>query len=329
MKKYTSTLMALLLTATFIGCGSNNDVEVKNDTNTSTDEVLTEETTPPPQEQNQKMPTCYIKKDIPLTENMITVHVGCKNGDIPIDEAKVTLDHTVKPVKYKGVSFSDYIGFRNLQPSTTYKAVLEVLVGGKTIRKSVKIKTREEKKEPTLTPIIHTTPQWKKKVYEVYKGIEDTDNKIDLKLNQEVSSEQGDKITYKVLSNSYKILDERTCLQDHPFVESESIRIDGNNLIVKYSPPCIGIITSVVQAKSVGGVSTATVKVNFKPTLWMPTGNTPPVWTKDTYYKTINENDFGDKIKILQLDNVCNDNDGDRINFKISSIDTSKFVSQG
>ena len=235
MKKYTSTLLLLLLSGTFIGC-SSTDTKVK--------------------EQNQTMPTCTIEKGTPLTDSMITVHVNCKNGNIPIDEATVTVDNTVKNVDYNGTKADDYIGFKNLQPNTSYKAVLDVVVGGETITESVKIRTKDTK---------HTAPVWRKKVYDVYKGIEDIDNnKIDLNLKQEVSSKEGDKITYKVISNSYKIVDDSTCLQDLPFLESESIQIDANSLIVKYSPPCVGIITSVVQAKSVGGVSNATIKINFE-----------------------------------------------------------------
>jgi hypothetical protein len=46
MKKYTSTLLAIILAGTFIGCGSSNDTKVKEDTNTSTSDVPKEETPP-------------------------------------------------------------------------------------------------------------------------------------------------------------------------------------------------------------------------------------------------------------------------------------------
>ena len=171
MKKYTHTLLALLLAGTLIGCNSSNDTELKDETN-ATAPAVSPVPTPPTQTEKQKMPTCYIKKGTPLTDSMITVHVRCKNGNIPIDEATVTLDGTVKDVAYKGVYFSDYIGFRNLQPDTSYKATLEVLVGGKTIKKSVKIKTREEKvlatPTPTPTPIVDTSPKWTKSSYDIF-----------------------------------------------------------------------------------------------------------------------------------------------------------------
>ena len=324
MKKYTHTLLALLLAGTLIGCNSSNDTEAKNEANTTTPVVSP---TPQAQTEKQKMPTCYIKKGTPLTDSMITVHVRCKNGNIPIDEAIVTLDGTVKDVAYKGVYFSDYIGFRNLQPDTSYKATLEVFVGGKTIKKSVKIRTREEKvlATPTPTPIVHSAPVWRKKVYELYKGIEDPDNKINLNLDQEVFSKEGNKITYKIISNSYKIVDDSTCLQDHPFSESKSIQIDANNLIVKYTPPCVGIITSVIQAKSAGGVSSATVKINFEPTPFMPIGNSPSIWTKKVYYKEIEEKDFNPNALILNLEKISEDKEGNRIKYSIENVDLSKY----
>lgn len=195
MKKYTNALLALLLAGTFIGCGSSNDTEVKDDTNTSAPEVPKEETTPPVQEQNQKMPTCYIKEGTPKTDSFIVVHAKCKNGNIPIDEAKVTLDNTVKSVAYKGVYFSDYIGFDNLQPSTMYKAVLEVLVGGKMIKERVKIKTRKEEvvvtPTPTPTPELNTAPTWTKSLYD--NIVIKTSDATILDLSSVSSDKEGDR----------------------------------------------------------------------------------------------------------------------------------------
>lgn len=217
MKKYVNTFLALLLASTFIGCNSSNSTKTTEKTNATTPVVNEEENTPPSQTetetQKQIMPQCYIVEGTPKTESSVVVHVKCRNGNIHIDEATVTVDKKVKSVDYKGVGFNDYIGFKYLQPNTTYRAQLEVVVGGETITKSVKIRTREEKIEATPTPT--------------------------------------------------------------------------------------------------------------------PIVNHPPVWTKDKYYKTINMNDFGSKIKILEFDNMCRDKEGDKIYFSITSIDTSKFVSQG
>jgi len=267
MMKYTSTLLVLLLSGTFVGCGNNNDTEIKKDTNTSTAEVPKEETTSPIQE--QKMPTCYIKKGTPLTDSMITVHVRCKKGNIPIDEAKVTLDHTVKPVKYKGVYFSDYIGFRNLQPSTTYKAILEVIVGGKTIKKSVKIKTREEKvvvtQIPTPTPMVYTSPKWIKDSYELYlRSLNIPHDRTILDLNKLCSS-KGD-ITYKIVSSHFQ---QNTIPQDSDYNLENELTIDNGKLKLDDMPYNGGLVLVIIRATSNHKSSDASIKITLEP-LYLP-----------------------------------------------------------
>ena len=212
MKKTVLNMAILLCTGLLVSCGSSGTKEESKteDTNTTT-QAVSPEPTPVAQTEKQKMPTCYIKKGTPLTDSMITVHVRCKNGNIPIDEATVTLDGTVKDVAYKGVYFSDYIGFRNLQPDTSYKATLEVLVGGKTIKKSVKIRTREEKvlatPTPTPTPIVDTppsnnSPKWTKNFYDtniIYKNKDVDTDKVILDLTKVCKSEKGSKIDFSIL----------------------------------------------------------------------------------------------------------------------------------
>lgn len=327
MKKYTNTLLALLLAGTFIGCGSNNDTKIKEDANTSTPDVPKEETTPPAQEQTQKMPTCYIKEGTPKTDSSIVVHAKCKDGNIPIDEAKVTLDNTVKSVDYKGVYFSDYIGFDNLQPSTTYKAILEVVVGGKTIKESVKIKTREE--EVVVTPTV-SAPQWRKNLYDIYRDNQKlmlNKNRIILDLNKETSSNKKDNINYSILKSNYTITEYSSCLQDAPFNEKSFIQVKSDTLYIHTIPPCIGEGTLQVEAKSAGGSSVMTVKITFDDSLWMPVPP-QPYWTKELYDNiTINSLIINPEAEILNLNRVCSGIKSEPIRYTI--IKTKLIIENG
>ena len=271
MKKYTSTLLALLLAGTFIGCGSSNDTKVKEDTNTSTPDVPKEEITPPVQEQTQKMPTCYIKEGTPKTDSSLVVHAKCKDGNIPIDEAKVTLDNTVKSVDYKGVYFSDFIGFNNLQPSTTYKAILEVVVGGKTIKESVKIKTQEEKVEvtptptPTPTPIVDTPPsnnppKWTKDFYDTHVLITDDEkNNFIMNLRSEALVEPMQELIFvikKINLESY---------EDNPNITYKGL-IKIENGILKFSGYSMGTGSResvIVTISAISNNKSSDTKVKF------------------------------------------------------------------
>jgi hypothetical protein len=275
MKKYTSTLLALLLAGTFIGCGSSNDTKVKEDANTSTPDVPKEETTPPVQEQTQKMPTCYIKEGTPKTDSSIVVHAKCKNGNIPIDEAKVTLDNTVKSVDYKGVYFSDYIGFDNLQPSTTYKAVLEVVVGGKTIKESVKIKTQEEKVEvtptPTPTPIVDL-PKWTKEFYELHiRSLNIPSDNTILNLNSICSSKSS--IHYEIKSVTFTEGEHLVVNEDPVLAKnynlSNELSIDNGKLKLNSMPLGGGNGTIIIRAKISSGYSETKINISLE-SLYLP-----------------------------------------------------------
>jgi len=267
MKKYTSTLLALLLAGTFIGCGSSNDTKAKEDTNTSTPDVPKEETTPPVQEQTQKMPTCYIKEGTPKTDSSIVVHAKCKDGNIPIDEAKVTLDNTVKSVDYKGVYFSDYIGFDNLQPSTTYKAILEVVVGGKTIKESVKIKTRKEEvvitPTPTPTPVVDL-PKWTKDFYDTNVIFTDDDfdvnqPKIILNLNKVCSVKSNSKIKFSVVN--IELSSGGNAYDDIVIIKENLLQVQ---TLTSFLYGSMGYVIVTVRAKTEYGFRDAKIKFLYK-----------------------------------------------------------------
>ena len=262
MQKYINIILALLLAGIFVGCGNSHDTEIKEEVNITTSEIPKNE--PTPLVQKQKMPTCYIKKGTPLTESMITVHVKCKNGNIPIDEARVILDNTVKSVAYKGTYFSDYIGFGNLQPSITYKAVLEVVVGGKTIKKSVKIKTKEEKVTPTPTPVVNTPPKWSKNLYQ-YNLIGQLTTSINLSA---ISTDvDGDIITYSIVKREIEhnpLVDCRFGPDIVPFNPDKDIYIKENFLRLKNIPDCgTKYITVTIRAKDKSNSSDTKIQFYF------------------------------------------------------------------
>ena len=269
MKKYTNTLLSLLLAGTLLGCNSSNDTKEKEETNTTTSKVQDEEKTPPIQTEKQKMPTCYIKKGTPVKDSMITVHVRCKNGNIPIDEATVTLDGTVKDVAYKGVYFSDYIGFRNLQPDTSYKATLEVLVGGKTIKKSVKIRTRKEKvlatPTPTPTPIVDTPPsnnppKWTKDSYQLLlRSVNIPSDKTILDLNKLCSSNRV--ISYEIVSSSFQ---QNTQPTDIDYNLRSELIIENGKLKLNNMPQNGGLGIVKIRATSNNKSSETSVEITFE-----------------------------------------------------------------
>ena len=275
MKKTVLNMAILLCTGLLVSCGSSGTKEESKieDTNT-TIQAVSPEPTPVAQTEKQKIPTCYIKKGTPLTDSMITVHVRCKNGNIPIDEATVTLDGTVKDVAYKGVYFSDYIGFRNLQPDTSYKATLEVLVGGKTIKKSVKIKTREEKvlvtPTPTPTPIVDTPPsnnppKWTKDSYELFlRSINIPSDNTILDLNK-LCSAKGN-IIYKVISSGFQ---QNTQQTDVDYNFRRELMIDSGKLKLNKMPFNGGIGIVEIRATSKNKSSDTSVKITFEP-LFLP-----------------------------------------------------------
>jgi hypothetical protein len=215
------------------------------------------------------MPTCYIKEGTPKTDSSIVVHAKCKNGNIPIDEAKVTLDSTVKSIDYKGVYFSDYIGFDNLQPSTTYKAVLEVVVGGKTIKESVKIKTRKEEvvvtPTPTPTPVVDTPPsnnppKWTKDFYNTDVLITDDEkNNFIMNLRSEALVEPMQELIFvikKISLESY---------EDNPNITYQGlIKID--NGILKFSGYSMGTGSResvIVTISAISNNKSSDTKVKF------------------------------------------------------------------
>jgi len=223
---------------------------------------------------------------------------------------------TVKPVKYKGVSFSDYIGFRNLQPSTTYKAVLEVLVGGKTIRKSVKIKTREERVDVTPSP-----PKCTKDFYDTKILI--TDNNYDdvsiINLNS-VCKSPKDNIKYQIIN---------TTVSNSSKYTGDVVKIRNNILKVDQLSSFIhgtrGRVFVRIRATTKGGFHDISVQFDYslKP-FEDPTDAPAPVCHKKTYNTgiTIINDDFetSNAKLILDLTDKCIVVAGDSVSYSIVEV---------
>lgn len=96
----------------------------------------------PPSTSGATLPNCIIKENLAKTHTRITVHMVCKDGDIVIDSASVTLDNVVKNIEYSDVSINDYVGFENLNPDTKYTATYLVIVGGESLEGSLDIRTK-------------------------------------------------------------------------------------------------------------------------------------------------------------------------------------------
>ena len=214
MKRYIYALLSLVLAIALTGCNSDNKQKANIEENTTAIE------------QNLTLPTCSIEQGIPTTESMFTVHVRCKDGNIPIDEATVTVDSTVKSVEYKGTGFSDYIGFRNLQPNRSYKATLEVIVGGERIEKSVKVRTKEKRIDP-IPPI------WRKSFYDTGLLItEETKNNIILDLKNEVVVQSGQALNFKIKTIKLESYEENPNIAYKGLVEIEKgvLKFTGYNM---------------------------------------------------------------------------------------------------
>jgi len=251
MKKIITISLVILLASMFVSCSKNGEKEDSKSSEVSDDNNTQVQT------ENSKMPTCYVVKGTPVTNTMITIHTKCENGNIPIDEAKVTLDNTVKYVDYKGTYFSDYIGFRNLQPSTNYKAVLEVVVGGKTIKKSVKIKTREEVID---TPPSNRPPVWTKDFYNT--GILITDNEKNnfiMNLKSQVLIEPMQELNFLIKKISLEAYEDNPNITYNGLVKIE-------NGILKFSGYGMGTGSKesvVVTIRAISNKKSSDTKVKF------------------------------------------------------------------
>ena len=123
MKIYILAL--LLLFFILLGC---------NDSNKTKDEDLSSQT---------KL-QCQLTESEPCaSSSCIKVHAVCSGGTMPIDEAYITLDTQYKPVAFTGSNLDAFISFGNLQPSSTYKSELTVVVDGETIQESLMVSTRD------------------------------------------------------------------------------------------------------------------------------------------------------------------------------------------
>lgn len=271
MNKYTNTILALLLASTFMGCNSSNDTETKEEVETNTSTAPKEETPSAVQTEEQVMPQCYIAEGTPKTDSSVVVHVKCRNGNIPIDEASVRVDGKTKSVDYVQVDINDYIGFQDLQPDTLYKVQLEVVVGGETITKSVKIRTNKEvvKATPTPTPtpdpIIDTPPQWTKDSYELYlRSLNIPSDNTILDLNELCSAQSS--ISYKITSSSFQQNNQPTDV-DYNF-RSELI-ISSGKLKLSKMPFNGGVGIVEIRATANDKSSYTNVEITFEP-LYLP-----------------------------------------------------------
>jgi len=128
-------VMALGAVALLTACNGNSDIVV---------------------EDGQILPTCTITQGVPLTGSQITVHVICTGGNVVIDQATVTVDGQVKSLDFDGASIDDYIGFLGLQDNTVYTVVMEAIIDGNTITKTINI-TTDDIPLDTIAPIITIT----------------------------------------------------------------------------------------------------------------------------------------------------------------------------
>jgi len=92
---------------------------------------------------SQVKPQCQLTESEPcISSSCIKVHAVCSGGTVPIEEAYITLDTQHKPVAFEGDNIDTFISFGNLQPNSTYKAELTVIVDGDTIQESLMVSTR-------------------------------------------------------------------------------------------------------------------------------------------------------------------------------------------
>ena len=240
MKRYMNVLLSLVLSVALTGCNSDKKQEAKTEESSTT------------VEQNLTLPTCSIEQGVPTTESMFTVHVRCKDGNIPIDEATVTVDGTVKPVEYSGTTINDYIGFRHLQPDTSYKATLEVVVGGERIEKSTTVRTCK----------CNTAPVWTKKLYEI---VLNSPNGTVLNLGSVSSDKEGDPISYQIVDRKVVYDPNIDCMDSTiNFDPSTDIYIENKILKVRDMDTCgTDYVLVTIRATAQGGSSDTQVKFSL------------------------------------------------------------------
>jgi hypothetical protein len=93
---------------------------------------------------SQVKPQCQLTESEPcISSACIKVHAVCSGGTVPIVEAYITLDTQHKSVAFEGNNLDTFITFGNLQPRSTYKSELTVIVDGETIQESLMVSTRD------------------------------------------------------------------------------------------------------------------------------------------------------------------------------------------
>jgi len=118
-------IIYLLIVLVFIGCSDDSKKEEQN----ISEEIIN--------------PICKLMESSPcVSSSCIMLHATCIGGNVPIEEAFITMNNQYKPVEHSDYEIDDYVGFPNLQPNTAYIAELTVIIDGETIQESLMVNTR-------------------------------------------------------------------------------------------------------------------------------------------------------------------------------------------
>jgi len=233
MKIYT--LPMLLLFFLLLGCNNNKKTEQEN---LST----------------QIKPQCKLTESEPCTSSScIKVHAVCSGGSIPIEEAYITLDTQHKSVPYSGNNLDAFISFGNLQPRSTYKSELIVIIDGETIQESLMVSTKDIEIVCKNSLDLH---------------IRSLDLPLDgtiLNLNSLCSSSET--ISYKIKLVNFTEApalspDGQSITQN--FNLSDELTIDGQKLKLSSMPYGGGNGIIVIQAKTLGVVRNITINIKLE-----------------------------------------------------------------
>jgi hypothetical protein len=136
-------------------------------------------------------------------------------------------------------------------------------VGGKTIKESVKIKTRKEEVVVTPIPTPNNAPNWGKGFYGDIILPSPSATIIDL--GSISSDKEGDAISYQIINtkvNYDPLVDCNPNIDEPIFTKKDDIFIENNYLKVKDMPLC-GIIDIVTTIKATAKGGSNQTKIQF------------------------------------------------------------------